>query len=453
MHTLQRSFFVQFAFLGFGVENKAKISTDGAAVLNISLPGSLSAARRRRMTLAWSVWFMAALFVFFQFYIQLSSGEIVNSLMRSFSLSALGGGLLASTYYYVYTLLQTPAGMLMDRYGPRLILTLGALVACVGCLLFGDAHGVLDAAFGRVLMGAGAAFSFVGCLNLVSKWFPMRRFALMTSIVEGAGMLGAIVGNLWLAHIVHQIGWRTCMVASGVLAGVLSICLWLVVRNGPRKKAAVETVKAVELWPGVVRLLKNPMVWLNGTYSGLMFSVLTVFIALWAVPFFELSHHISLMASTWACCALYVGVMLGGPLVGWLDSRFDCRRWLMCGGGVLAALLLFFIIFYTSLSYIALCFALFGVGFMISAYVLGFAVANEIASPSNRATSIGFANMMCVGFAPILQPFIGYLMHGGVNPTVTNFEWAVSIIPFLMLVAAVIALFLPKRQFGFAKRK
>ena len=73
------------------------------------------------------VWFTSLIFVLFQFFLQLSSAQIVTGLMQSFTLSAFGAGLLASMYYYVYVTLQIPSGMLVDRYGPRRLLTVGSL--------------------------------------------------------------------------------------------------------------------------------------------------------------------------------------------------------------------------------------------------------------------------------------------------------------------------------------
>ena len=133
---------------------------------------SLKSARTYRTRLAWSVWFVTTAFVLLQFFLQLSSGEIIAGLMKSFSLTAFGGGVLASSYYYIYVLLQTPAGMLIDRYGARGILSISALNVCIGSLLFAASKIVVIALLGRILMGIGAAFAFVGCLNLIATWFP-----------------------------------------------------------------------------------------------------------------------------------------------------------------------------------------------------------------------------------------------------------------------------------------
>lgn len=409
-------------------------------------PGAFKKARRRRMRLAWSVWCIAAVFVLFQFFLQLSSGEIISPLMHSFALSAFGGGLLASSYYYVYVLLQTPAGMLMDRYGPRGILSAGALCVCIGCLLFATAKTVLFALVGRILMGGGSAFAFVGCLNIISIWFPKRRFALMAAIVETAGMIGAIVGNFGLATCIQTAGWRHCIITAGIFAGILSLFLYGIVRNAPRIKTRSYAVAArASMWIGLKILLRNPLVWVNGVYSGLMFGVVTVFIALWAIPFFELAHHASLVQATITVSALYVGVAVGGPLLGWLDSKTRFRKPLMIFCALCASTCLFIAIFALMLPLFAIAIALFFAGIGASSYVLTFAIANEI-SANNRATTIGFTNMLCVLFAPILQPIVGFLIiHLHCATAVCNFQWAVSLVPVLLIFGGVLAFFLPER--------
>src|SRR3989338_1805167 len=164
---------------------------------------TLGRARRRRVTLAWSVWIIAVIFVSFQFLLQLSSGEMISGLMRSFMLTAFGGAILTSSYYYIYTLLQVPAGMLIDRFGPRSVLSVGAAIVCIGSLLFAWSKVLWIALIARILMGTGASFAFVGCISLIAIWFPVKRFAMMTGIVETVGMLGTIFGTMWLANYMH----------------------------------------------------------------------------------------------------------------------------------------------------------------------------------------------------------------------------------------------------------
>ncbi|MCX7120447.1 MAG: MFS transporter [Gammaproteobacteria bacterium] len=397
-------------------------------------------ARQYRMRIAWSIWAVAAVFCFFQFFLQLSSGEIIASLMKSFALTAFGGGLLASSYYYIYVTLQIPAGMLMDRYGPRIILSLGALTVSTGCFIF----------YAAKTVSLALSFAFVGCLNVISIWFPLRRFALMAAIVETAGMIGAIVGNYWLAGCIERIGWRGAIFIAAIFAGILSVFLFLLIRNTPNQKKALKVITSkTSLLHGLKQLIRNPLIWINGIYSGVMFGIVTVFIALWAIPFFELSRRIDLVSATLLTSALYVGIAVGGPVIGWLDGKTGWRREMMIINAFSAALFLFLSIYCLNLPLIVIAVFLFVTGICASSYVLTFAIANELAAPANRATSIGFTNMLCVAFAPILQPLVGFLItyfDRIPDHLVLHFQWAVTVVPVLSCVAGILAFYLPTKK-------
>ena len=410
---------------------------------------SFKKARQYRKQLAWTVWFIAAIFVLFQFFLQLSSGEMIASVMKSFVLTAFGGGLLVSSYYYIYVLLQVPAGMLIDRFGPRGILSTGALVMSLGCFIFYAAKSVFLALVGRVLMGGGAAFAFVGCLNVISIWFPARRFAFMAAIVETAGMFGAIFGNYWLADYIEKAGWRHAMFFAAVFSIVLSVCLFFIIRNAPtqRRQLMQSLKKQNHLMMGLKQVMRKPIAWINGFYSGVMFGIVTVFIALWAIPFFELSHHLDLVDATLVASSLYVGVAIGGPILGWLDGKTPWRRFIMIFNAFCASILLLAAIYFVNLSLLSVAALLFLTGICASSYVLTFAIANDIATVNNRATSIGFTNMLCVIFAPIFQPIVGFLItyfDAAQQPTVLHYQWAITLVPLLTLLAAISAFYLPR---------
>lgn len=392
-------------------------------------------ARLYRARLAWSIWGVTTAFVLLQFFLQLCSGEFIDGLMKSFSLTAFGGGILASSYYYIYVFLQTPAGMLIDRYGPRSILSGGALTVCMGSMIFATAKTVLFALLGRVLMGIGAAFAFVGCLNLIAVWFPARRFALMTAIVETAGMLGAIVGNLWLAHFIQEFGWRDAIKIAALFSAILSLSLFFIIRgNNRRKKLSQESIQNNTVFKSLKTVIRNPIMWINGIYCGFVFGLVTVFIALWAIPFFEVTHHVDALTATLTISTVYIGMAIGGPLIGWLDGKTSWRKMIIMGNAFVAAILLFIVIFSHNLSMISIGILLFFTGLFASSYVLTYAIANELATPETRATSIGFTNMFCVLFAPFLQPLIGFLITH-FKGDYDYYQWSVSVVPGLMVVA------------------
>jgi MFS family permease len=405
---------------------------------------------------AWLVWLLSALFVLFQFFLQLTSGVIVAGLMKSFSLSALGGGVLASSYYYIYVLLQAPGGFFVDAYGARKILSAGAVVCALGCVVFATASHLGMAIIGRLTMGIGASIAFVGSMNLVTRWFPMERFGLMVALAEVSGMAGGLLGGVYLSHLVQEQGWRVAMEGSAVVSLVLAILLCVIIRDAPDKKAISSTKQSIgSLWDDLQQLIKQPIVWLNGAYSGAVFGVITIFVALWGIPFFQKLHHLSLSQATLVCDIVFIGVSVGAPLIGWLDARLNSRKALLSVCAFLAAGLLSITIMDASLSIVHVAILMFFLGVVSSAYVLNFVIASEIASYRMQSTSVGITNMISVGAAPIVQPLIGLVLYllsdhiaqtGFESYTVAHFQLALSMVPILLVVAGVVALWLPNRS-------
>ncbi len=388
---------------------------------------------------AWVVWYTSAIFLLFQFFLQLSSAVIIGGLMKSFYLTALGAGILASTYYYIYVSLQAPAGALIDRFGSRRLLTLGAFVCGTGCIIFSQSKQLWIAIPARLLMGSGGAFAFVGSLNIIARWFPIQRFGIMVAIAETLGMFGAILGSTYLAYLVTHFGWRNCLLGAGIIAYIISGLLWIIIRDNPPHHVPLTTQK-IDFWRDIKWIVKNKQSWINGFYSGLLFSIVTVFVALWAVPFMEISHQLPLTLATFISNLVFIGISLGGPVIGWLDTRFNARRHIMVIGPLLGAVLISLIIYFTNFPLWIVVLLMLALGLTISTYVLTFVIANEIAPSYMRSTSVGFVNMLNVGGAPILQPLVGFLLaianHRHGNYTAHHYQLALSILPVALLVAA-----------------
>ncbi|MBA2654903.1 MAG: MFS transporter [Gammaproteobacteria bacterium] len=401
----------------------------------------------------WLIWATSAVFVLFQFFLQLSSGVIVEDLMKSFAINALGAGILSSTYYYVYVALQTPAGIFVDRFGPRKLLTGGAIICAVGCFLFASAKYILMAELGRLFMGAGSSFAFVGSLYLISQWFAVEKFALMVGIAETIGTIGTLVGNIFLASLLTNYGWRKCMMVSALIAILIGIASWLIIRDKPEKSStqrpAIQT--DTHFLYHTLQLLKSKKAWLNGIYSGLLFSVVTVFVALWGIPFLVKVHHTTITMATIMGSFVFLGLAVGCPIIGIFCNRIRNRNYLMAGCALVASILMTIILLATSLSIPVICVVMFFLGLVCSSYVINFAIAKELAPPEAVSTSIGFTNTLSVITAPLMQPLVGGILHlmnhsktlSGIEIySVFDYQVALFIVPIGLIAAAIIALYI-----------
>src|SRR5664279_1505188 len=100
------------------------------------------------------------------FFHRTAPAAIAGELTRAFAIDAATLGTLAATYFYVYTLLQIPVGVLADTLGPRRLLTAGSFIAAAGSLAFALAPGWEIAAAGRTLVGVGVSVAFIAILKV-----------------------------------------------------------------------------------------------------------------------------------------------------------------------------------------------------------------------------------------------------------------------------------------------
>ena len=140
------------------------------------------------------------------FFHRVAPAAIAQDLAAAFQISGAALGSLAATYFYIYTLMQVPTGILADTLGPRKILFLGGLVAGGGSLLFGLAPSFELAFAGRALVGLGVSVSFIAMLKLIAVWYEESRFATITGLCMLIGNLGSIAAGAplaWLARSPH----------------------------------------------------------------------------------------------------------------------------------------------------------------------------------------------------------------------------------------------------------
>src|SRR5271170_3027163 len=121
---------------------------------------------------AWVIWLLSALFMFYKYALEVSPSVMTATLMSTFNISGTSLGNLAACYFYAYLLLQIPAGLLLDKIGPRKVTTLAIALCALGSFVFATADSFYIAMTGRFLTGAGAAFAAVNCLKLIANWFP-----------------------------------------------------------------------------------------------------------------------------------------------------------------------------------------------------------------------------------------------------------------------------------------
>ncbi|MEY2633632.1 MAG: hypothetical protein RIR00_2286 [Pseudomonadota bacterium] len=370
----------------------------------------LSGEQMRRRWWALGVVVLAYMLSFFQ---RFAPAGIAQDLAAAFQTSAASLGALAATYFYVYTVMQIPTGVLVDTLGPRRILLLGGVVAAGGSLLFGLAPSLQVALLGRTLIGLGVAVTFIAMLKIIAVWFEESRFATVVGFSMLLGNLGSVLAGAPLSWLAQNAGWRGVFVGVALLSLLLGLACWLVVRDrvDPDATASARTrVDRTVILGGLLAVLRNPSSWaptlVNFGVCGSFFA----FAGLWATPYLIQVHGLSRADATAHLSLYFAGFAVGCMAIGSLSDRLGRRKPVL----VLAthAYGLIWLVWLSGLSLpLGVSYALFGLmGLTTAGFTLTWACAKEVNPPQLSGMSTSVTNMGGFLSAALLQPLVGWVM-------------------------------------------
>jgi MFS family permease len=402
------------------------------------------------IVVALGIWGLGACLYLIGFFQRVAPAVITQELMAEFALSAVALGNLSALYFYAYVAIQIPTGVLVDHWGPRRVLTSGALLAAAGTLVFATAtaYGLVGA--GRLLIGAGVGVAFVSMLKLATHWVHPTRFALISGMALACGSLGGISAGVPLRLAVDAFGWREVMLGAGVVTGVLAVATWLVVRDDPRARgyASFSSVTSGaganhSMLGGIREVFRYRNVWLSFIACGAITGPMLAFGGLWGVPFLVSQYGLSTAEAAFVTSVMLVAWAIGSPVSGALSDRLRRRKRPILVGGSVAALFWGVLIYVPGLPYWVLIALMIGLGFASGVVVIGFAFSKESAPPALAGTASGVANMgnMLGGMA--MQPMIGLLLDlywdGKMAGDVRVYGFSTYSLAFSLMLAWLIA--------------
>jgi MFS family permease len=299
-------------------------------------------------------------------------------------------------------------GVLTDRYGPRRLMAGAAVVCALGSVILALATDVRVAYLGRLLIGAGAAFSWVGTLTLAAQLLPAHRFAMFGGFAQLAGMAGGVVGQAPLGMLVAAAGWRGTILAAAAIGLALAAAIWTLVPE-PRPHAAA----AGGILSGLRRVAGNPQTWINAVAGMALAGPMLAFGGLWAVPYLSTAYDMPRESAAGIVSLLFVGWGIGAPAMGWLSDRLGTRRGVIMAGLGMALASLALVLYAPGLplTLVALLFVLNGAGG--ATMVLTFASARDANPRELSGAALGFVNTAVVGAGALFQPLIGLLLDLG----------------------------------------
>ena len=193
-----------------------------------------------------------------------------GDITKEFHLTATQYGSIVSAFRAGMLLGEFPMGMLMDRIGVRIGLSLAVLWWSLGSGLHTVAHSLWQFRFFRFWLGTGECGNYSGGNKVVAQWFPVRERALAIGIFNSASMLGAFVAAFLIIPLRNHYGWRMGFLIPS-LVGALWVGVWWFFYRQPHEHPSLTEAEARHIVSDVApeqttaptnwQLLRLPQTW------------------------------------------------------------------------------------------------------------------------------------------------------------------------------------------------
>ena len=305
----------------------------------------MESAHPLKLLLIFSV--LSLLYILSQFF-RVSNAVIAPNLIQDLGLNAVTLGILGGAYFYSFALLQIPMGPMLDRIGPRMVVTLFPLFGALGAFLFALSGSFTSALLGRILIGVGMAPVLMGSMKVFILRFPPEKFATLVGTILSVGTLGNIFAASPLAYLTSAIGWRVTFILAGGITILLAFFgFWVL--GGEKKKEGYFGSPPSEPEIGVlqsIRLVLGSLAfWQIGAVGFFRYGTFVGLQGLWLGPYLINIKGYSPIQTGNVIILLSIGIIVGGPIGGRLSDRtFRSSKGVALGGLSLYCLGLFFLI-------------------------------------------------------------------------------------------------------------
>lgn len=275
---------------------------------------------------AWAVLIVATLAYVVGVLQRSSMGVAGVAATERFSIDATALSSLGVLQLLVYAILQIPVGVLVDRFGPRVLIVSGAATMAVGQVLVAFAGELPQAIVGRVLVGAGDAMTFISVLRLLGAWFSPRRLPQLSQWVGTLGQSGQLLSAIPFAVVLQLSGWQTAFASAASLSVVAAVAVLVAVRDAPAGSPPSRSSSLGAALGSLRESMRHPGTrlgfWAHAATqsSGAMLSLL------WGFPMLAIGLGYGPGPAAAMLAGMVVVAAVSGPVIGLLSARFPFRR-------------------------------------------------------------------------------------------------------------------------------
>lgn len=273
---------------------------------------------------------------FANLFLRQSFGVVAPELEREMALSPAVLSTIASSLFFAYALMQVPTGMLLDRFGGRVVMSTMLVFTAIGTGLFAAGGSAETLTLARILMGIGTAGAFTGAFYVLAKWLPADRFVTQTGALNSFAAVGNLCATAPLSALIVFIGWRQSYWLFAACVTLLTVALAVIVRDTPPGHVPRTTKKETfrEVLAGVREAVRQPGM-KRLLVAGLPMSFSGVISGVWGAPYLKHIHALDNIERGSILLLMAVGGIGGHYFYGRVARYFNTLKWPMLVGGTI----------------------------------------------------------------------------------------------------------------------
>ena len=239
---------------------------------------------------------------------------VAPDIMRELGASAGSLAALTSAMFLASAASQIPGGILLDRFGTRIMMPIMLVLSGIGAGLFGAAQSVGELIFARAFMGVGGAVLVMAGIVACARWFQAQQFSTLAGGIMATSQLGNLTSTVPMALVASWFGWRGAYAAVVVFTFALAAVVYFLVRDAPpdhdyhaRPRESIRRSAA-----GVMEVLRIPGLWRLMVMAWFAWGSSACIVGLWAGPYLSDVHGLDTLERGKSLFWMATGVIVGG---------------------------------------------------------------------------------------------------------------------------------------------
>ena len=385
-------------------------------------------------------------------FLRTSLGVLSPNLMHDFNINPNNMGLLGGVFFLSFAIFQIPAGILIDKYGPRKVMSSVIIFAVLGSIIFALSNSFYILLIGRVLMGLGCSICLMGSLVLITRWTDSDQFSKLAGIILAVGGIGGLLATTPLSYFSELFGWRLSFWLAAAVTFCVMVLYYFILeyrKNDLILNRSNETISLKNL----LFILKERNFKFMIPMSLMSYSSLVVILGLWGAPYLKDIHGLDSVERGKILMLMAISWNIGSFVFGRLRSIFGNYKNVVIFGATGVIILLFILSIITEINsiYLYILFCILGFfGAFSVALISHYQVLFDKEYMGRALSTANFFNFGGVFFVQWLTGKIIYLMGGdSTGAPIEAYRLAFLFVAILLLISLCIYFFSNEKKKSF----